>query len=205
MRKIEIFIASLVAGSALVMIKPAAAATFNFTFSGGNGGDLSFDGTVPTGTVQLSQLNNVSFSYFFNGEPTPPGRSVLLIGPDSVANTTLTFANGALTGITSESTLNNYSSFVTGGSSSIGVIGDYALFLQGNTFVQYFTGKLIASIYDFSTGQSNTYVSTYNNQEFASGYISFQNSQSVPEPSTVLGTIAALGIATRFRRKLTNS
>ncbi len=208
MRKVGIFITSLAASSALVTIRPAVAATFNFSFSNKpfGPGVLSFDGTVPTGTVTLSQLNNARLEYSFLGIPSPPtvppGGLPILFSPDSADNTTLTFADGTLTGITTKSTLNNYNvAFYLGGSSGGEIKGNYALFLQGNTYAQYFTGETIYSIYDFSTNQSNVTTTAYNNSEQASGNLIFQNPQRVPEPSTMLGTIVALGIATRFNRR----
>ncbi|MBV9389015.1 MAG: PEP-CTERM sorting domain-containing protein [Chroococcidiopsidaceae cyanobacterium CP_BM_ER_R8_30] len=207
MKKVGFFIASLAASSAIVTSKPVVAATFNFSFqnSPGGAGTLSFNGTVPIGTVPISQLNNASLLYAFTGQPSAPGAIATIFGPSN-NNTTLTFADGNLIGITSEATLLNFDrTFFPGGSTAGEIKGDYTLFLQGDRYSQYFTGTVSFGGFDPSTGQFFNNTTPYNNQELQSGFISFQNPpppELVPEPSTTLGMFAALGLVVGFRRKL---
>lgn len=210
MNKEGIVIASVAVSLAFFSIEPALAASFDFRFQPqGSGGALSFnDSDAPlTGigieTVNLSQIGNANFFFAFTGIPAPPVPPFPILTGFNRDNVTFNFSNGELTGINLQSQLTYDRTFVAGNSSGR-INGVYSLLLQGDRYEQNFTGTTSSSTFDPQTNQFISTTNTFNNEGFAQGSITFNTIQpvrAVPESSTILGAVTAVGIGTFFGRK----
>jgi hypothetical protein len=200
-----------------MFVESAQAAQFQFGYgsstsfdSSGQGG-LFFQSSPLTGigleTVQLSQLQSISFFTDFKGQPDiAPGGRPLLSSYDR-SSVSFNFNNGELMGL-NFSTSTSFRGIGSSGGAIFGsksVDGIYDLLVQGDRYEQRFTGFQVVSVFNASTGTFSEIRTDHQNQLFASGSVNFrtiERVQAVPEPATMLGISAATGLGAIFRRRL---
>ena len=214
MMKAAIVVASAAVSLAWVNLKPAQAASFEFTLEDlFSSGTLTFDDSPLTGigmeSVELSQLENADFSWFAEVfSPREIGASDFVTS--EINEPTFNFDNGNLTGIFLESSVSS-NEFLSFPFTSVNLDLTFDLFLQGDTYQQFFTGsETITGFLGGPDGEFFEDIVTFDNELVSTGDIFFttiepvaavrEPSTDVPEPSTILGITTVLGMGTLFKR-----
>jgi hypothetical protein len=180
-------IAGIILSSVFIIAGNASAAVFNFTFDNTvdqtvtppfvGSGTLSFDGTATVGIYSLASLSNLNVNFSFTD-----GSSYTIADLNSGTNL-------SLIGI----------SIFDLGSGNLGLVTTGNVLRFKNSSLNFEPTSNINDPINFSTNSS--VVHGYINNNVGGNYNAVGAAQQVPEPATILGSLAAFAYAAHSKRK----